>query len=48
MFLSKSLSFDWFLDLFINQKIISLDQFDANIDGIVLNLEYWGEKAVLL
>ena len=29
-------------------KIISLDHFDANIDGIVLNLEYWGEKAVLL
>ena len=28
-------------------KIIPLDHFDANIDGIISNLEYWGEKAVL-
>ena len=47
MFLSKSLSFDWFLDPFISQNHFT-GPFDANIDGIVLNLEYWGEKAVLL
>ena len=28
-------------------KIIPLDHFDENIDGILSNLEYWGEKAVV-
>ena len=28
-------------------KIIPLDHFDVNIDGIISNLQYWGEKAVL-
>ena len=28
-------------------KIIPLDHFDVNIDGIISNLEYWGQKVVL-
>ena len=46
MFLSKALLFYWFPDPF-NSQNHSPGPFDVNIDGIISNFQYWGEKAVL-